>query len=343
MKILIFSDVHWSTNSSIIRTNSEKYSTRLEYLIAGINWINELAIQKNCEAMICAGDFFDKPQCSDEEITALREVKWNNLPCYFLCGNHESSVSDLRYSSLKILESKNHFIISEPTVWKYNNDENEIRFLPYIIESNRKNIDEYFWKCLGKNIFISHNDLAGVHYGLFESKIGFSVEEINANCDLYLNGHLHNSEWISPKILNVGSISGHNFTNDSSRYKYGIWILDTDTLTVEFIENPYGLNFYKVEIMAKKDLKILESLKNNAVVFVKCNSKLFEDCKKKISELKNILEKRITIVRDLEVSDQASSIEDLHGTDYLEKLVNFCKANINNSDILDQELNELCK
>ena len=43
MKYLIFSDCHWSTYTSILRSRGKKYSTRLEYLIESLNWVNKVA------------------------------------------------------------------------------------------------------------------------------------------------------------------------------------------------------------------------------------------------------------------------------------------------------------
>ena len=61
MKCLIYSDVHWSVTSSIVNGRGKNYSIRLEHLIDGMNWINELAKSKDCEITICAGDFFHRP------------------------------------------------------------------------------------------------------------------------------------------------------------------------------------------------------------------------------------------------------------------------------------------
>lgn len=344
MKICIFSDVHWSTASSLVRSRGTKYSKRLEQLLAGINWVNQTALEHNCEMMICAGDFMDKAQLSDEEITALKDISWNNLPAYFLCGNHESSVNDLRFSSLKSLEAENHIIITKPFVLRQLKC--NILFIPYVAESIRRPLQSYIndfdlKKSSKPLIIISHNDIAGIKYaGFFLSKIGFDIAEIEANCDLFLNGHLHNSEWISKKVLNVGSYSAHNFTNDSAIYKYGIWILDTETLSVEFIENPYSFNFYKLEFYDLESLVLLESLKPNAVVSIKTYAKLVASIRQKILTLPNILENRI-ITTDL-ASTQTATIEELQ-TDPLARFIDFCHAVIPNSEILEQELAEICK
>ena len=44
--------------------------------------------------------------------------------------------------------------------------------------------------------------------GQFKSTEGYNVQDIDANCDLFINGHLHNGEKITKKIINIGNISG---------------------------------------------------------------------------------------------------------------------------------------
>lgn len=345
MKILIFSDCHWSTNSSIVRSRGQKFSTRLEFLISSMNWLNELAVKENCSEMICAGDFMDKSILNDEEITALQNIYWNDLPCIFLCGNHESSVADLRYSSIKAVESKSRLIVSDSG---YNQicDDTQIHFLPYILETEKQELKTYLNKnnsCV-KHIIISHNDIAGINYGGFESTLGFSINEIEENCDLFLNGHLHNSEWITDKILNVGSFSGHNFTNDSNRYKYGVWILDTDSLKVDFYENPYSLNFYKLDIKTNEAFIQLNNIKQNAVLSIKTNKDVLLEIKNLIQELGDkVIESRVVIEQNFEADSADVSIEDLQGTDHIQRLIQFCREKIINNDILESELAEICK
>ena len=60
MRILLYTDNHFCTNSSIIRKNGEKYSIRLENQIKSVNWAEQLGIEKNCDMVIHLGDFFDK-------------------------------------------------------------------------------------------------------------------------------------------------------------------------------------------------------------------------------------------------------------------------------------------
>jgi DNA repair exonuclease SbcCD nuclease subunit len=342
MKILLFSDVHWSKTSSIVKGLGNNYTQRLEYLIKSMNWVNELCEQENCDFMICAGDMMDKSSCNDMELTALKDIQWNNKDCYFLCGNHESSVMDLRYSSLKVLESKNHYIINKPFNLKL--DDSQIHFIPYVEESIRESIQNYLIDIdkSKKQIIISHNDIMGINYGGFESKIGFSIEEIEKFSDIYLIGHLHNSAYITKKILNLGSLSAHNFTNDSFNYKYGAWILDTSTLQCTFFENPYAFNFYNIEINDNVDITKLGGLKNNAVVSIKCNIDILDNVKDALSNLNNVIQYRVTTFRINKDVNEVDKVEDF-SVDYLEKFKEFCMMSIDNKSVLKEELSEVLK
>ena len=91
MKILCYTDNHFCERSSIITKYGTKYSLRLENQLASLNWAEQLAIDEGCAMIVCLGDFFDKPHLTDQEITAIQDIKWaEDIPHYFLVGNHIS-------------------------------------------------------------------------------------------------------------------------------------------------------------------------------------------------------------------------------------------------------------
>lgn len=350
MKLLIYGDVHWSEMSSLINMRQHKFTTRLELLIKSMNWVNQLAVEQQCEATVCDGDFFHRSTVTDEESTALKEIYWADVTHYFLVGNHESGQKNLFFKTTDLLAGDNRFVISEP-FWNWTIDGTQIHFLPYIVDDIRKPLEDYLDKDVDENgnelkhVVISHNDIAGIMYGGFESTLGFSVEEIEKNCDLFLNGHLHNSEWISDKILNIGSLSAHNFTNDSYHYKYGAWILDTDTLKLTFFENPYSLSVYKIDILEAEDLNKLRQLKPNAMISIRCTDGLLNDVNAIITELKtsgNVLASKLSIIHENTESAELP-ITELTGLDHLAKLTEFCQAKLGVSQVLSEELAEISK
>jgi hypothetical protein len=261
---------------------------------------------------------------------------------YHIVGNHDASDSSLNFSSVNCLSDINHKIISEPQVLSF--PDCDICFLPYVTECDRKPLEEYF-KTLDKNklrIILSHNDIRGLQLGPVVSKTGFSVEEIEANCDVFLNGHLHNGQAITSKVINLGNLTGKDFGEDAFKHMHCVAVLDTKARSLEYIENPHAYNFYKIDIDTEIDLVQLNRLKNNAVISVKCNQNLAEEVKQRIMEQDNVIESRMILNKQYNSEDVETTELDLT-VDHLTRFIECCKASIENSQLLDEELSEICK
>ena len=348
MKFLLFSDLHFCEYSSILRKEGSKYSIRLEKLIETLNWIEKIAVEQCCDRVISFGDFFDKPILNSREITALNDVNWSNIYHQFIIGNHEASNKSLKYNSTNVLKKLNFEIIDSIMVEDF--DTYMILYLPYISDIEKEhNLNDYFEKLqIDKNIkklIFSHNDVKGIQYGAFLSEIGIAIDDIDSTCDIFLNGHLHNSVKFSKKGFNLGNVSGQNFSEDAFTYMHCAYILDTDNLSLEAIPNPYALNFYKINIQNELDLAIINNLKENSVISVKCVDNLLENVKQAIFENRNILESRINIIYEKVKNDKINESSDITITkiDYLDKFSNFCFENFENTELLKQELSIICK
>lgn len=349
MKILVWTDNHYCQYSSILRSRGKKYSTRLENQIQSLNWLNEVAIEKDCDSMVCLGDFFDKESLNSEELTALNDIKWNNLSTVFLVGNHEMGRNNLSISSSHILNLIPNITIMD-SVKEFMLDNTRIVFLPYVLESDRKPIEEYFEKSNDKTLVFSHNDIAGIQMGQIISKNGFSIEEIENNCDLFVNGHIHNGQKITPKIINLGNLTGQNFSEDSFIYNHNIMIIDTDTLEYELIENPYSLKFYKLDFTTDNSITHINDIsfrvRNNSIVTIKCNEEDFNyiNCRfgKGDSDIipkhNGIIESRI-MIQHLSNED-VESVEEF-SVDHYKEFQKFILDTLGNSDIVLKELEEI--
>ena len=337
MKILIYSDIHISQDSSIVKSFGKYYSTRLEYIIKSITWAENLATNEKCDLIFNLGDTFNKPIVNAMEATAVQDICWADIPHYILVGNHDSDVVSLEYSSVSILKKLGFHIIKEVT-HLYDKDD-VFTFIPYILEDNRKPLTEYL---VGKNdIVLSHNDIAGFRFGNFVSKEGFKIDDIEKSCKLFLNGHLHNSSFLSDKILNVGNLCGQNFTEDSLKYSHGCWILDTKTNSLEFHENPYALNFYKLEYPADK--KIFSNLKNNSVLMIKCERSYQEELKNILANYSDKIVTTRVLLYDKDIVENIDTQVKLDKVDHLKQFTDFIHEQLGNTELINEELMEVCK
>ena len=347
MKVLIYADPHWSSTSSILRQRGRQYSIRLENLISSINWVEQLAKKNECEKIICLGDFFDKDVLNSEELTALKEVDFSeNIPHVYLCGNHEMGGSSGLYSSAFAVGLLGDYIyrgvVSYP-VCEYLKD-CVFCYLPYIRESDRSSLSEYIDNSINKKVIVfSHNDIKGIYYGKIKSETGFDVEDIKNSCDLYFNGHIHNGGKIGDKIVNVGNLTGQNFNEDAEVYKHGIYILNTDDLSYEYIQNPYALNFYKLDMTARDSFPTF----SNAVVSLQCYEEHVEEYKRMLENDPNVLSFRVVTIAPTKQSDMINKTELdkmlSNSLDHLGQFRKYVVENIGSTKMISEELVEVLK
>ena len=354
MKLGICGDVHFCKYSSILRSRGKKYSTRLENLIESVSWFEHLCEENNCETAMYLGDFFDQSELDAETITALQEISWSDIPHLFIVGNHECGLGSLEYNSAEIFSlCPSATIISKPSTFEIDNT--QVVFLPYILETNRKPIEEYLEKTNKKRVIFSHNDIAGIQLGQIVSKNGFSIEEIENNCDLFINGHLHNGSKITDKIINLGNITGQNFSEDAFIYSHNAMVLDLDDLSYRLIINPHALNFYKLDFTEKNGINyindISSKIKNNAIVNVKvyaddngleCIKTRFLPDYKYTGFPKNcnIICGKLQLEykkENIEVEQESSLIT----TDYFQQFQKYIIDNVSSSDIIKEELGNI--
>lgn len=337
MKIGIIGDVHWCQYSSIIRRRGEKYSLRLENCIKSVSWAENLTEQLSCSFNVYMGDFFDKPDLNSEEITALKEIKWNNLPKYFLVGNHEIGSSNLSINSSNVFDSATcKHIVEKPESINIDSS-TDIILLPYILENNRQTLPFYlqaFDSQSSTTILLMHNDIAGIQLGSFVSKQGFTTKEIQDSCDLCINGHIHNGGKIADKIFNIGNLTGQNFSENARRYNHVIFILDTDTLKIDVYENPVAFNFYKEDW--SEGIPFDREFKPNSILTVQTSEDIFNEVRKFIENTPNIIESRVLVTPTVE-NNQETLYEDL-SIDHYREFETYILSNIDASEIAREEI-----
>ncbi len=342
MKIGVVGDIHWSRYSSIVRLRGEVYSYRLENCIKSVNWAEQLL--SNCDIIVYLGDFFDSSELNSEEITALKDIVWNSVPHYFLVGNHEMGINNLSYSSSHLFSyintpSHNNVVVDFPQSQRI--EDVTLHFIPYILEEHRKPIAQTINKSSDtKNIIFSHNDLAGIQLGKYLSTQGFSLQDIDSSCDLYFNGHLHNGGKITDKIINVGNLTGQNFSEDAFQYKHSAIILDTDTMSSAVYDNPYALNFYKLDLCESE--YDLSSFTSPSVLTIKLEENQYDKYVDQVEHNSNIIAHRFIIVQT-QSEDNSVNNKEIIAVNHLDKFKNYVLETLGTSDLVLGEIEEVIK
>ncbi len=261
-KILLYTDPHFCSATSVIRGKGDKYSIRIEKILDTLRWIEEEGNKRGVDDIICLGDFFDSPNLNAEEITAISSMDLSKHK--FIVGNHDAVREDLSFNSINIFNTSK--IYDKPGVEIYG--DTQIVMLPYTLDSARKELKDILDE-LGidddkKIVILSHNDIKNVQYGKITSSSGYDKDDIIANSDLFINGHIHTGGWVFDTILNLGSVTGVNFNNNAFYWKPVIGILDTETLEIELVENPHAFLFYKLYFKEVGELKeFIDGLDNS--------------------------------------------------------------------------------
>lgn len=242
MKIGVFTDIHFSYSESSMRLG------RLDSLVYSFKWMYDTFNYNGVDLIVNCGDLFNSDIIKPEENVAItKALSYNSgIPELYLLGNHEMKSADSSKHSLSILDNyKNITVIDEPM--KYND---EISFLPYRDHYTKSEMLKYKNK-----ILFTHLDYIDMLYNSGKKvENGSSMDDIKESSELVINGHIHSYSKYNNTIYNIGSMVGHNFSDSYTKLP-GVVILDTDSLSLEFIPNPVTVLYYKFnKVESLKDL-----------------------------------------------------------------------------------------
>ena len=338
-RIGLYADPHLSQSSSIIVGRQGEFTGRLDNLIKSFEWMRNLFKEQNVDMIICLGDLTDRPDLTATEITALS--KCNIDDDYLIIGNHCRSDKDGNINSLSIYNN----ILSSPQSLI---EDEEGNCLVYILPYNSTCVD--LSTLNHPKVILSHNDIKGYLLNGFIFKSGYEMTDIIDNCDLFINGHLHNGQWlVKDKICNLGMLSGSNFASCNGDWNPSAGILDLDTLHLEIYENPCAYKFRKIEFDSLPKIKnYLDSLNGeHYVIQIKVPNRLAENTRKLLNECKKIDASRVlTTIENInakEVVDKGSlSVSSISVYSKLREFIgNQKKSNKFNLEIVNKIIDDL--
>lgn len=239
MKVAVLGDMHFAIKSSS-PVLCEIYMENMNKFLDNVFFPK--MEKSNITRIIQTGDFYDNRK-ANANIAVANSIKnfvdrLDNMHMDMIVGNHDMvHLHSLTDNSLDVnLRKYNNITIHSKPKTEYI-DGLSIDFIPWICDENVDQILDFISKSKSR-VCVCHPEING-----FDMTAGQKCEtgldrNIFKQYELVIAGHFHIKSK-QDNILYVGTPTQHNYGDVNDRK--GFWTLDTETLDLEFIENPYNL------------------------------------------------------------------------------------------------------
>lgn len=282
MKILWYTDLHFGRNGAFSYPSPSGYTTRLDETLRLHRWIEDLVEERNPDIVINGGDIF-KPQVMIHASEVSSSIKGTagiikkSKQHITLLGNHDYLSRDTKVTSVDWVEEfENSSLVR--TVDSFEVDENTLIILiPYVWDYSfvEKKVSDMA-KGYEKVFVFGHAEIIGaVDSVVMDMGSGEKSEHLSSSKNslsptflsqftMAFNGHHHIPQKLKDNVILTGSVQQFTVTEAEQEIPRGVYILDTETNDVEFLENNISPKIFRVEnsIETLKDLP-----KNNYVVY----------------------------------------------------------------------------
>lgn len=230
MRLLHFADIHIGMENYSKLDPQSGLSTRLIDFLSTFDFIVDTAIEKNCDALIFAGDAYKTRDPSPTQQRGFGErIKRaaKNMPVILVVGNHDTPNAEGKANTLDIysaLEIDNVWISRTPELLNIPTQSGALQIitLPWLHKEDYKSVGEKLLSLYEKldpklpAIFLSHSEIVGAAYG---SEKGMAIQNdvtlpLSLLQDRRLSyvalGHIHKHQVLSkpndrPLIVYAGS------------------------------------------------------------------------------------------------------------------------------------------
>lgn len=281
------------THAGMSPLNYQKWMKNLKEYFYELYIPTLLKKYKDGDICIHLGDLFDNrnqiPIDVLNEVQKIVEEISSILPFYILIGNHDiftKSSNDI--NTPKIYKYiPNVFIIESTQEIIYNG--RKLLLMPWVEKKSEqiKIINQY-----NSDYLFCHSDLNGAKMHLssvaHKNLDKIDVDEFKSYKRVY-SAHIHLTQ-VHKNFVFVGSI----YQMDRNDYgnKKGIYILDTNSDTHEFIENNLSPEFKQVVVNSEEDIKKLEEIDTSKnYIDLKISNNLLVNSRKTRRKLEVALEK----------------------------------------------------
>ncbi len=286
MKVACVTDQHFGARNDSIHFSEyfEKYYSNIFFPYLKEN---------NIDTVIDLGDTFDHRKYINYNILKRSKDMWfdkladNNIQLHCIVGNHSTYFKNTNsVNSIDLLTDLYDNVNSYPETQEVTIGGLDILFIPWI---NSENHDSSIKKILNSTskIAFGHLEVNGFYLNSsIVAKHGLESSIFNKFDSVY-TGHFHKKS-DNGTIFYLGTAYQINWSDYGE--KKGFHVFDTETLELEFIENPYTIlekiyyddskNDYDnldVSIYKDKIIKIIVTEKNDLYKFDRFLSRMYND------------------------------------------------------------------
>ena len=240
-----------------------------------------------------------------------------------IIGNH-----DIYYKNTLAVNSMTELTKGMPHVTVYDKptevsltDDHKVLFVPWICDDNEEETKELIEKTRTKVAF-GHLHLEGIE----QNKGSFSIDGYSPSMykafQRVFSGHFHHRS-TTGNITYLGN--PYEITWSDYNDKRGFHIYDTETMEIEFIENPYSM-FYKIYYNDEKndygDLSKYENCYVKIIIENKDNSYMFQVL---MDKLVDVGVGHISVVDNLfDIEDMGDDIENMEDVEDTMSVIKSC-------------------
>lgn len=338
MKIAILGDCHigMRTDSVVFHELYREFYTNtfLSYLE-----------KYNIKDVVQLGDLFDRRKYINFlSLKLAKEYLFNPLSdnginFHTLIGNHDSfykNTIDVNSTSLTLGEYSNIKIYASPDTVQF--DGTDFDIIPWICDDNQEQVMNFINASRSDYCF-GHFELAGFEMDRGNVCNEGSDRKMLSRYEMVFSGHFHHRS-TQGNVMYVGS-PGEMIWSDCDDPR-GFHIFDTETRSVEFIQNPYTIfrklnynddDMYLDDVQNKdfseyknKYVKVIVSKKTNAFLFESFIDGLMKAGPVDVSIVEDFTE--VTDPNDLHEVDQADDT-----TTILDKYIDTIEIDLNKSKL----------
>ena len=315
MKISLITDTHFGArNDSLVFSNFfQKFYENIFF---------PTLKERNIKSVIHLGDVVERRKFINfKPLNSMKDILFDPLEemggnIKIIIGNH-----DIYYKNTLSVNSMNELTKGMTYVTVYDEpsevsltDDHKVVFLPWICDDNEEQTKELIEKTRTKVAF-GHLHIQGAEH--IKGSISFDGHSpsIFKAFQRVFSGHFHHRS-TTGNITYLGN--PYEITWSDYNDKRGFHIYDTETMEVEFIQNPYSM-FHKIYYDDEKvdygDLSQYEDSYVKIIVQKKNNSYLFETL---MDKLIDVGVGHISVVDNLfdieDIGDDIESMEDVEDT-----------------------------